>query len=216
MGYLSGANNTGSSNLYIGNVGVNSESNTLRIGDPSDLDQSYQTAAYIAGIYDSTATPTPPFQAVCVDANGTVFGTIPGMSCVISSLRFKDHIADMGDSSSKLFQLRPVTFFYKPQYDDGSHLPQYGLIAEEVAKVYPEMAVYDKEGQPYSVKYQLLAPMLLNELQKQHAAVSAQQDVIQTQQEQVNAQQQQIESLQKQNAEFQQRLSRLESVIANK
>src|ERR1039457_4443808 len=96
----------------------------------------------------------------------------------------------MGDSSSKLFQLRPVTFFYKPEYDDGSHALQYGLIAEEVAKVYPEMAVYDKEGQPYAVRYQLLAPMLLNELQKQHTVVAAQQEVIQTQQEQVSAQQQ--------------------------
>ena len=73
----------------------------------------------------------------------------------------------MGDRSSKLFQLRPVTFFYKPQYDDGSHALQYGLIAEEVAKIYPEMVGFDKEGQPASVKYQSLAPMLLNEVQKQ-------------------------------------------------
>ena len=122
----------------------------------------------------------------------------------------------MGDSSSRLFQLRPVTFFYKPQYDDGSHTLQYGLIAEEVAKVYPEMVAYDKVGQPYTVKYQLLAPMLLNEVQKQHAVVAAQQDVIETQQQQANAQQKQIESLQKQNAELQQRLARLESLIAKK
>ncbi|MGD0932869.1 MAG: tail fiber domain-containing protein, partial [Candidatus Korobacteraceae bacterium] len=124
------------------------------------------------------------------------------LGTVVSSRRFKDSIADMADSSSKLFQLRPVTFFYKPQYDDGTHTLQYGLIAEEVAKVYPEMAVYDKDGQPYTVKYQLLAPMLLNELQKQHALVSAQQDVIQTQQEQIH--------------DLQQRLSRIESLIANK
>jgi hypothetical protein len=75
----------------------------------------------------------------------------------------------MGDGSSKLLQLRPVTFLYKPQYDDGSHALQYGLIAEEVAKVYPEMVGYDKDGQPSSVKYQSLAPMLLNEVQKQNA-----------------------------------------------
>ncbi|HTB18952.1 MAG TPA: tail fiber domain-containing protein, partial [Bryobacteraceae bacterium] len=72
-----------------------------------------------------------------------------------------------GDSSSRLLQLRPVSFFYKPQFDDGSHLPQYGLIAEEVAKVYPEMVAYDNHGEILSIKYQLLAPMLLNELQKQ-------------------------------------------------
>ena len=75
----------------------------------------------------------------------------------------------MGDSSSKLFQLRPVTFLYKPEYDDGSHALQYGLIAEEVAKIYPDMVGYDKDGQPNSVKYQSLAPMLLNEVQKQNA-----------------------------------------------
>jgi hypothetical protein len=69
----------------------------------------------------------------------------------------------------KLLQLRPVNFFYKPQYDDGSHLLQYGLIAEEVAKVYPEMVAYDNDGQLLTVKYQLLAPILLNEVQKQNA-----------------------------------------------
>jgi len=74
----------------------------------------------------------------------------------------------MGDSSSKLLQLRPVTYFYKPEYDDGSHILQYGLIAEEVAKVYPEMVAYDKDGQVLTVKYQLLALMLLNEVQRQN------------------------------------------------
>ena len=80
----------------------------------------------------------------------------------------------MGIASSKLFQLRPVTFFYSPQHDDskqlqdnGGRLLQYGLIAEEVAKVSPELVSYNKDGQPYSVKYQNLLPMLLNEVQKQ-------------------------------------------------
>ena len=63
---------------------------------------------------------------------------------------------------------RQVTFLYKPQYDDGSHALQYGLIAEEVAKAYPEMVGYDKDGQPSSVKYQSLTPMPLNEVQKQN------------------------------------------------
>jgi len=82
----------------------------------------------------------------------------------------------MGDSSSKLLQLRPVTFRYKPQYDDGSHALQYGLIAEEVAKLYPEMVGYDKDGQPSSVKYQSLTPMLLNEVQKQNAQIRSLED----------------------------------------
>ena len=93
----------------------------------------------------------------------------------------------MGDSSSKLFQLRPVTFLYKPQYDDGSHALQYGLIAEEVAKLYPDMVGYDKDGQPTSVKYQALTPMLLNEVQKQNAEIRQQADQNLQQAEQIRS-----------------------------
>jgi hypothetical protein len=89
----------------------------------------------------------------------------------------------MGDTSSKLLQLRPVTFFYKSQYDDGSPTQQYGLIAEEVAKLYPDMVGYDKDGQPASVKYQSLAPMLLNEVQKQNAQLQQQLEINRLQQE---------------------------------
>ena len=132
------------------------------------------------------------------------------LGTLTSSRRFKDNIQDMGTASSKLFQLRPVTFNYKPQFDDGSHLLQYVLIAEEVAKVYPDMVVYDKDGQPYTVRYQLLAPMLLNELQKQNAVVAAQQESLRTQQ------QGQIQTLQRQNEEIQQRLSRLETLLVDR
>ena len=192
VGFQAGnLNTTGNNNIYIGNLGASSgtESSTIRIG--GDLGSGYgsQTAAHIAGIYGSSVGGSG--IAVYVDNNGQL-GT------VLSSRRFKEHIVDMGDTS-RLFQLRPVTFFYKPQYDDGSHTLQYGLIAEEVAKVYPEMVAYDKDGQPYTVKYQYLAPMLLNELQKQHTVVAAQQDVIKTQQKQID--------------EMRQRLSRLESLI---
>ena len=132
------------------------------------------------------------------------------LGTLTSSRRFKDNIQDMGTASSKLFQLRPVTFNYKPQFDDGSHLLQYGLIAEEVAKVYPDMVVYDKDGQPYTVRYQVLAPMLLSELQKQNAVVAAQQESLRTQQ------QGQIQTLQRQNEEMQQRLSRLETLLVDR
>ena len=116
----------------------------------------------------------------------------------------------MGDSTGKLLQLRPVTFFYKPQYDDGSHALQFGLIAEEVAKVYPDMVVYGKDGQPYTVKYQMLIPMLLNELQKQHGSFEAQAEVNRAQQQEIEGLKAQ---LQLQNATLQERLSRLESVV---
>jgi hypothetical protein len=82
----------------------------------------------------------------------------------------------MGDSNSKLIELRPVNFFYKPEFDNGSHLLQYGLIAEDVAKVYPELVAYDKNGEILSIKYQLLAPMLLNELQKQAQEIRSLED----------------------------------------
>ena len=132
------------------------------------------------------------------------------LGTLTSSRRFKDNIQDMGTASSKVFQLRPVTFNYKPQFDDGSHLLQYGLIAEEVAKVYSDMVVYDKDGQPYTVRYQVLAPMLLSELQKQNAVVAAQQESLRTQQ------QGQIQTLQRQNEEIQQRLSRLETLLVDR
>ena len=91
---------------------------------------------------------------------------------------------------------------------------QYGLIAEEVAKVYPELVAYDKDGQPYTVRYQYIATMLLNEVQKQYRRAEAQSEVVQALQDQIKSQQQEIESLrqqlQLQNAAMQKRLSRLE------
>src|ERR1039458_1039346 len=195
VGFHSGEiNTTGSNDVYIANYGPSSgaESSTIRIGGDMGSGYGPQTAAYIVGIYGSTSSGGVP---VYINSNGQL-GT------QISSLRFKEQVRDMGDSTNALMKLRPVTFFYKPEYDKGPRTLQYGLIAEEVAKVYPEMVAYDNDGQPYTVKYQYLAPMLLNELQKQHTVVAAQQDVIKTQQQQIK--------------EMQQRLSQLESLIANK
>src|SRR5271157_6035322 len=112
----------------------------------------------------------------------------------------------MGDSSNALMKLRPVTFLYKPEYDKGERTLQYGLIAEEVAQVYPELVAYDNDGQPYTVRYQYIATMLLNEVQKQYHRAEAQAKVIEVQQDQ-------IQSLQKQNQEFQERLLRLEKLV---
>jgi hypothetical protein len=170
-----GVAGTNSNNIHIGNQGVSTDGSgstgVIRIGA-----QGTQTSTYIAGIYGGA--PAASNLLVCVDGNGTLGTT--GCTSTASSRRFKEQITDMGDSSGKLFQLRPVTFFYKPEYDDGSHTLQYGLIAEEVAKLYPEMVGYDKDGQPSSVKYQALAPMLLNEVQKQNAQLQSQ---VQLQQE---------------------------------
>ncbi len=204
VGFDAGGNNTtGNNNIYIGNLGCNypcTESSTIRIGgDVIDFGFGPQTAAYIAGIFGSTSSSGIP---VYINAYGQL-GT------QTSSLRFKEQIVDMGESTNALMKLRPVIFLYKPEYDKGPRTLQYGLIAEEVAQVYPELVAYDNDGQPYTVKYQYLAPMLLNEMQKQHAVVTAQQDIIKTQQDQIHTQGQQI-------ADLQQRLSRLESLIAKK
>ena len=203
-------NTTGSSDIVIGNPGGPSgESHTIRIGIPGG-GTGQQNATFIAGISGATS---PSGINVLINTNGQLGTTT-------SSRRFKENILDMGSASSKLFQLRPVTFFYKPEYDDGSHLLQYGLIAEDVAKIYPGLVVFDNDGRPQTVRYHLLTPMLLNELQKQHALSQAQQVLIRNEQQeitrqktQIATQQQQIEALQDQNAEFRQRLLKMEEAI---
>lgn len=173
-----------SNNIHIGSQGASSDTGVIKIGT-----QGTQTSVAIAGISGASASGG---AAVYVTATGQL-GT------VLSSGRFKEQITDMGDTSNKLFQLHPVSFFYKPQYDDGSHLPQYGLIAEEVAKVYPEMVAYDNDGNVLTVKYQLLTPMLLNEVQKQNTQIQKQEEALQIQQEQ--------------NRKLEQRLSALEELL---
>jgi hypothetical protein len=101
---------------------------------------------------------------VVIDSNGQL-GTMS------SSQRFKEDIRGMGDASSGLPRLRPVTFRYKQPYQDGSKPIDYGLIAEEVAQVYPDLAVKGPDGKMQTVQYQKLTPMLLNELQKQAAQI---------------------------------------------
>ena len=98
--------------------------------------------------------------SVLIDSYGKL-GTIS------SSRRFKEDIHDMGEASSRLFQLQPVTFRYKKEHAPGNRRLQYGLIAEEVAEVYPELVQYGSDGEPNTVLYHLLPSMLLNEVQKQ-------------------------------------------------
>ena len=92
-----------------------------------------------------------------------------------SSIRFKDEVRDMGEASSGLLRLRPVTFFYKQSEQSGPRQLQYGLIAEEVAEVYPELVEYSETGEPFTVRYHLLGSMLLNEVQKQDHQIHQQQ-----------------------------------------
>jgi hypothetical protein len=153
---------TGCCNIDIGNAGVAGEAATIRIGNGN------QTRAFVTGIRGIT-TGTADGVPVLIDSNGQL-GTAS------SSRRFKFDINDAGDSTSGLLRLRPVTFRYLA-YGAGSPL-QYGLIAEEVAEVYPELVTRGKDGQVETVMYQFLAPMLLNELQKEHGQITAQQKQI--------------------------------------
>ena len=116
----------------------------------------------------------------------------------------------MGDSTSGLMKLRPVTFFYKPEYDKGPRTLQYGLIAEEVAEIYPDLVAYEPDGKPYTVKYQCLTTMLLNDMQKQYRRAETEVELNKKQEEQIDSLKAQLRL---QNAAFQERLSRLESMV---
>jgi hypothetical protein len=126
---------------------------------------------------------------VLIDSNGQL-GTIS------SSRRFKEDIRAMGDASEGLMRLRPVTFRYKKPFDDGSKPIQYGLIAEEVAEVYPDLVAHSADGQIETVKYQLLDPMLLNEVQREQKEMQRQQSEAQLQQAKIRDLEERVKTLQ--------------------
>jgi len=162
---------TGSYNIEIGTEGTSSDSGVIRIGD------SNQTSFYAAGVYsDGISSGIPVF----INSDGQL-GTIN------SSSRFKEDIHDMAAASDGLMRLRPVTYRYKQPYADDSKPIDYGLIAEEVAQVYPDLVVKDKDGQILTVQYQKLTPILLNEVQKQHRTLEQQQVKIQQLEKQLAA-----------------------------
>jgi hypothetical protein len=159
LGALAGSNLTvGSNNIDIGNPGVAGESNIIRIGLPGT-----HGPTYIAGIYGSVA---PNGGSVYVSSDGRL-GTGP------SSRRFKKDIADMDSASEALLALRPVTFHYKEEFDRQG-IPQFGLVAEEVAEICPDLVLRDGKGEIYSVRYEAVNAMLLNEFLKEHRKVEQQ------------------------------------------
>jgi hypothetical protein len=141
---------TGSNNIDIGNDGVEGESDITRIGT-----NGIQSRVFIAGISGKNVKGAE----VVVSSDGQ-------LGVVKSSARYKRDIRDMGEASSKLMKLRPVTFRYR---EDPAGTIQYGLVAEEVARIYPELVIYGEDGKVESVRYSELTGMLLNELQKQRS-----------------------------------------------
>jgi hypothetical protein len=156
VGASAGSNlTTGSDNIYIGNSGVAGESNRIRIGT-----QETHTATYIAGI-SQTSLAHGTAVAVGITADGQ-------LGVRASSVRFKEAIKPMDKASEAIFSLQPVTFRYKK---DPLALAQFGLVAEEVAEVNPDLVARDKEGKPFTVRYEEINAMLLNEFLKEHRKV---------------------------------------------
>ena len=159
LGQLAGSNlTTGSSNIDIGNVGVAGESKTIRVGT-----KQTHKATFIAGISGATVAGG---VGVIVDTNGHL-GT------VVSSERYKDAIKPMDKASDAILALKPVTFRYKQELDPAG-IPQFGLVAEQVEKVNPDLVARDDQGKAYTVRYEAVNAMLLNEFLKEHCKVEEQ------------------------------------------
>ena len=158
IGVGSGNNlTTGDSNIYIGNPGFDGESDTTRIGIAKVTERTFILG--IRGVTTGVADAIP----VLIDSEGQL-GTLS------SSARFKKEVKPMEEASEAILALKPVTFHYKS--DKGS-TPQFGLIAEEVAEVNPDLVVRDKGGEIYTVRYDAVNAMLLNEFLKEHKKVEA-------------------------------------------
>jgi hypothetical protein len=181
LGLFAGQNITGNNNIDIGNAGIAADSNTIRIGNGS------HTTAFIAGTFGVTTGGAA--VPVVVDILGQL-GTIS------SSQRFKNEIKPMDSASESILALKPVTFHYK---SDKIGTPQFGLIAEEVAAVNQNLVVRDDKGAIYTVRYDAVNAMLLNEFLKEHRKVEQLQATVAQQESrfesQVAEQQKQIEAL---------------------
>jgi hypothetical protein len=193
LGFFAGSNlNDGSNNnIYIGNVGpvpIGAESNIIRIGtqtpsiatvgNPPVESHTFpaHTATFIAGIY---RVPVARGLGVIVDSTGHL-GT------VASSERFKEEISAMDKASEAILALKPVTFHYKKELDPEG-IPQFGLVAEDVEKIDPHLVVRDADAKPYTVRYEAVNAMLLNEFLKEHRRNEEQEATIARQQKQIEA-----------------------------
>jgi len=180
LGASAGENlTTGSNNIDIGSAGVASESNAIRIGR-----KGTHEATFIAGISGVTVAGG---VTVIVNGNGRL-GTI------VSAERFKEEIKPMEKASEAILALKPVTFCYKEELDPEG-IPQFGLVAEEVEKVNPDLVARDEQGKAYTVRYEAVNAMLLNEFLKEHRKVQALEATVARQEKdsQANASKQQHE-----------------------
>jgi len=185
------SNTTGAGNTAIGegallNNGTGFGNTALGLGAGSNVTTANSVIAigttganvndscWIGRIYGITTQSGTTAPVVVSD--GGQLGTIA------SSERFKKDIATMDRASEIILSLRPVTFRYK---SDGKQTPQFGLVAEEVAKVNPALVLPDKQGKPYTVRYDAVNAMLLNEFLKEHRKNEEQEATIARQQKQI-------------------------------
>ena len=161
LGQSAGMNITGFNNIDIGNAGVAAESHKIRIGT-----QGTHNGTFIAGIAGVAVIGTQ----VVVNANGK-------LGVTTSSARFKEAIKPMDKASEAILALKPVTFRYKKDIDP-SGTSQFGLVAEEVEKINPDLVVRDSDGKAYTVRYDAVNAMLLNEFLKEHRKVEEQEATI--------------------------------------
>jgi hypothetical protein len=173
LGYYSGGSiTTGSRNIYLGSdAEMPNENDTIRIGNRGNIKRTF-----IAGVSGVTSASGAPVYVNAVGQLGTL----------TSSRRFKEAIKGMDAASAALLKLRPVTFHYKNEIDPAA-VPQYGLIAEEVEKVDPNLVLRDADGVTYTVRYEAVNAMLLNEFLKQHTEVQEQRKTIAGQQAEIRA-----------------------------
>jgi hypothetical protein len=165
-----GSNTTGNSNVALGQLaGVNSTtgSNNVYIGTGMSGVAGESNACYIASIFGQTSVNGIP---VLINSDNKLGTTT-------SSRRFKDDIRPMNKASEAILALKPVTFHYKKEIDP-SGISQFGLVAEDVEKVDPDLVVRDKEGKSYSVRYDQVNAMLLNEFLKEHRKAQEQEAAI--------------------------------------
>jgi len=176
---------TGSNNIDIGAPGVAAEANTIRIGKSGT-----QKKTFIAGIRGVTVA----------NGVGVIVGTTGQLGTVVSSARFKEAIKPMDKASETILALKPVTFRYKEDLDPDK-IPQFGLIAEEVEKVNPDLVVRGEDGKVMTVRYEAVNAMLLNEflknyridqdqgrkLQEQETTIAQLKTVVTQQQKQIEA-----------------------------
>jgi trimeric autotransporter adhesin len=170
IGRDAGANlTTGGNNIVIGAsvLGKAGDANKIRIGK-----QGTQNGTFIAGIYNVAVPLASGIKPVYINSNGQLGTTPPA-----SSARFKDAVNPMEKASEIILSLKPVTFRYK---DDTEGTPQFGLIAEEVQEVDPDLVVRHEDGKVMTVRYEAINAMLLNEFLKEHRKVQELEKQLQT------------------------------------